>query len=230
LSLETKKVLAAEAVFLAQFILASLGVKIRKELVMTDKDKNVDKPEAKKDQPEATAESENTENQEHMIPKSRLDQINDKLKAAISEKEAAEKALNDTQEQRLKEQNKYKELYDQKVKELSEIKPKADRLDAVLESMKARLDGRIEQLPEDMKEIIPAGLPIEEKIDWLDRFGEQFLKPHGPEIGAGVRGAGKDTGLVEITPLMRKGAGLFGLTDEQLKRAAKRQAEKEQDK
>jgi len=35
---------------------------------------------------------------------------------------------------------------------------------------------------------------------------------------------------VEITPLMRKGAGLFGLTDEQLKRAAKRQAEKEQDK
>jgi DNA repair exonuclease SbcCD ATPase subunit len=175
---------------------------------------------------QTTAESENPE-QEHMIPKSRFDEINTHYKDALKKAEAAEKALKEAQEIRLKEKEDYKALYEQTTSELSELKPKAEQFEAYKETMQALFDAQVEEIPEELRALIPDEMSVKQKIDWIAKNKKLLLKPVGPDIGAGQRGAQGGTGSAEITPTMRKGAQVFGLTDEQLKRVAKRNAEKE---
>jgi DNA repair exonuclease SbcCD ATPase subunit len=175
---------------------------------------------------QSTAESQKTE-QEHMIPKSRFDEINSSYKDALKKAEAAEKALKEAQEIRLKEKEDYKALYEQTTSELSELKPKAEQFETYKETMQKLLESQIEEIPEELRALIPDELSIKQQIDWIAKNRKMLLKPIGPDIGAGQRGAGSGGGSAEITPTMRKGAQVFGLTDEQLKRVAKRNAEKE---
>jgi seryl-tRNA synthetase len=189
-------------------------------------DKNINKTDEQdeKDQGSATAESKKAEN-ELMIPKDRFDEINEKYKALSKEIEAKEKALRKAQEERLKEQEDYKRLYEETASRLSELEPKAEQLDAVLETMEALLEAEVQELPEDLRDIIPDELSVKAKLDWLRKHKAKLVKPVGPDIGAGQRGAGS-SGSVTVTPEIKRGAETFGLSEEQMKKAAKRLAEK----
>jgi hypothetical protein len=73
--------------------------------------------------------------------------------------------------------------------------------------------------------LIPEQLTTLQKLDWLAANRSKLLKPIGPDIGAGQRGAGSG-GSVTVTPEIKRVAETFGLSEEQMKRAAKRMAEK----
>ena len=77
-------------------------------------DQNVDNTEEVKkgDDVQSTAESKNTE-QEHMIPKSRFDEVNQKYQDEAKRRAALEKQIEENQKKRLKEQEDYKALYEQ---------------------------------------------------------------------------------------------------------------------
>jgi DNA repair exonuclease SbcCD ATPase subunit len=192
---------------------------------MTD-DKNINKQDEPGQDAQPAAEPKNTDT-EHMIPKDRFDEINSRYKEALKKAEAAEKALKEAQEIRLKEKEDYKALYEQTTTELSELKPKAEQFEAYKQTMQALFDAQVEEIPEELRALIPDEMSVKQKIDWIAKNKKLLLKPVGPDIGAGQRGAGSGGGSAEITPTMRKGAQVFGLTDEQLKRVAKRNAEKE---
>lgn len=86
--------------------------------------------EVEESTPVAPAEAKNTEpTTEHMIPKSRLDELNKELKALKQQLDAESKAKRNAEEQRLKEQGEYKTLYDSTVAELEEARSRAKMLE-----------------------------------------------------------------------------------------------------
>jgi len=173
---------------------------------------------------QSTAESQNTVQehmipqntvQEHMIPKSRFDEINSNYKDALKKAEAAEKALKEAQEVRLKEKEDYKALYEQTTSELSELKPKAEQFEAYKETMQALFDAQVEEIPEELRALIPDELSVKQKIDWIAKNKRLLLKPVGPDIGAGQRGAGNSGSSVELTAEQKAVADKFGYTAEE---------------
>lgn len=86
--------------------------------------------EQKNQSSDTSDETKNTDTQketqnEHMIPKSRFDEVNNKAKSLESKVNEMQEELKKRQEQELKEKEQWKELADQREKELEEYKQKA---------------------------------------------------------------------------------------------------------
>ena len=176
---------------------------------------------------QSSAETENTEKQEHMIPKSRLDEVLEKNKELLEKMYAMDTASKEAEEKRLQDQEQWRELAENRQKELEALKPKASVAEEQEKSLQTYLKAQIEEIPEEMRSLIPESLTTLQKLDWLALNRSKLLKPIGPNIGAGQQGAGSGGGTAEITQTMRKGAQIFNLSEEQLKSAAIRKAEKE---
>ena len=172
--------------------------------------------------------STGTQNTEHMIPKSRFDEVNTKMKEFEKELKASKKALEDAQNDRLKEKEEYKELYEKSIKELNELKPIAEQVTTWKETMEALFEAQKAEIPEEMHSLIPEEMSVKQKLDWIAKNKALLLKPTAPNIGAGERGS-SGGGDAEVTQGLRNAASAFGLTDEQLKSAAKRRAIKEKE-
>jgi len=163
---------------------------------------------------ESSAETENADNT-HMIPKERFDEVNSRMKEYEKQFKAAEKALQEAQEARLKEKEDYKELYEQKMSELSELKPLADQVESYKETMERLLEAQIEEIPEELQTLIPDEMTVKQKIDWIAKNKKLLLKPVGPDIGAGQRGSGASGKGVVLDAEQKEVARMFGYTDEE---------------
>ncbi|MBT2682653.1 hypothetical protein [Bacillus sp. ISL-37] len=126
---------------------------------------------------------------EHMIPKSRFDEVNQRYKEIqaqmdqfLAEKTAAEKKSQE-------EQGKFQELYESTSKEFSEVKSqfesaqnRAKELEGVVNSL---LTTKLEGISEDFHDLIPENLTPEGKLDWINKaeakglFGKQAQQPVG---------------------------------------------------
>jgi len=161
-----------------------------------------------------TAEPKKTDT-DHMIPKERFDEVNQKWKDEVKAREASDKALKEAQTTRLKEKEDYKVLFEQATKELGELKPKAESFDSYKETMKNLFETQKEEIPEELRSLIPEELTVKQKIDWIAKNKKLLLKPVGPDIGAGLRGAGGGDVKLELTPEERQVAKQFGYTDKE---------------
>ncbi len=189
---------------------------------MSEEIKN-DKPE--QDAPEQpAAEPKDTDKKEHMIPKSRLDEVIQERNEMQSRIEALEKASKEAEEQRLKDQEQWKELAEKRQQELESLKPKAAIAEEQEKTLQNYLEAQIQDIPETLHSLIPEQLTTMQKLQWLAKNKAKLIKPSGPDIGAGVRGASGQT--VEIPQGFKDASELFNLTPEQRKRAAERLAEK----
>lgn len=151
---------------------------------------------------------------EHMIPKSRFDEINAKLDAANKRADALEKAQQEAERKRLEEANQYKELYEKSQSEISNLKPKAEQVEEYEKVLLEQLSAEIETLPDDFKDVIPDGLSTKDKLRWLSKNKSKFTKPTPFDIGAGRRGSQQDK-KTELTPEEKEIARRFGLTEEE---------------
>jgi len=175
-------------------------------------DPNLEKPNT---DPTA-AEPIKTEPQEHMIPKSRLDEEITKRKDLEGRLAALEKSARESEEQRMKDQEQWKELADKRQQEIEAIKPKAAIADEQEHTLQAYLNAQIEELPEDMHSLIPEQLTTMQKLQWLAANKAKLLKPIGPDIGAGMKGAGgSGKSAVQLTPDEKAIAQRFGMSDEE---------------
>jgi beta-glucosidase-like glycosyl hydrolase len=169
------------------------------------------------------AESKNTDSGEHMIPKSRLDQEIARAKEAEARLAALEQERKTENEKRLEEQERWKELAEDRAQKLAEAERKAAKADEYEADMAAYIKEMEEKIPENMKGLIPDGA-IEQRFRWIKRNQDFLLKPAAPTTAAGVRGSGQVT---EPAPQELKVlASQFGLNKEQADRAAQRYAEK----
>jgi len=162
---------------------------------MPAEEQNVDnKPEVMEQVP--PAEAKKTE--EHLIPKSRLDDEIQKRKDLEKRLAAMEKAHNDAETQRLQEQKDYQTLYEKAAAELAEAKPKAEKLDVFEATLKETLASAIEEIPPERRGLIPEELSTEAQLRWIAKNRALLAKAQPFDIGAGKKG-GEAQKTVELT-------------------------------
>ena len=170
--------------------------------------------EKKDDVKEASAGTEKAE-KEHMIPKGRFDEINAKLADEKKRADALEKAAIDKEEQALKDDKKYKELYEKSVGTINKLKPQADALEAAEETLNKVLEAQIAQIPEDKRGLIPTYGTTEERLAYIGANGDLLRKADAFDIGASSKGGKKQKDSVVLTEEQKAMAKKTGVPEEQ---------------
>jgi ribonucleoside-triphosphate reductase len=175
------------------------------------------KPELTDEEKASIAEYEKAEaekNKEHMIPKSRFDEVNNAKKDLEARLAAIEKAQKDSEEQRLIEANKYKELYEQAKAEAEGLKPKASIAEESEKVLQSVLESQINEIPEHFRTLVPEGLTTNQKLTWISLNKNVLMKEKGIDIGAGKQGGGSPD-IASLTPEELAEAKKHGITAEE---------------
>ena len=151
---------------------APLGVKLEKEANMfvfrngrfvfapdhKDTSAPVTEPTQETNQDATPAGAKNTDTgapAEHMVPKSRLDQLNNELKALRAEQAQAQKERDEAARKAAEEQGKFKELYEGAQTQVTTLAPKAELADKLAEMVAAQLKAEVDGWPEEVKAVLP---------------------------------------------------------------------------
>jgi len=159
----------------------------------------------------STAESEKTE---HMIPKSRFDEVNSRLRALEKEQKEKDRERREAEERRLRDQDQYKELATKQDEELARLRPIAERYDESQQALERILAAEIAALPESKKKLVPKSLSPVEQLDWLAENKDELVKQTAPETGAGKRGT-ENIKAAELTNEEKEVARRFGMNPEE---------------
>ncbi|WP_427036639.1 hypothetical protein [Cytobacillus pseudoceanisediminis] len=129
------------------------------------------------------------EHKEHMIPKSRFDEVNQRYKDIQAKMDQFLAEKSDAEKKSQKEQGKFQELYESTSKEFSEVKSqfesvqnRAKELEGVVNSL---LETKLKGIPEEFHDLIPGNLTPEGKLDWINKaeakglFGRRPQQPIG---------------------------------------------------
>jgi hypothetical protein len=113
----------------------------------------------------------------------------------------------------LVEQGKYKELYENAVKERDALKPHEERAQALEAKIRATNEARIKRIPEAMRSVIPADYTPDKLSEWLDANEALLTKPSSSPLDGGKGGDGGGQPPVKLEGLDRELAAAAGLTD-----------------
>lgn len=156
-----------------------------------------------------------TKQNEHMIPKSRFDEINNNYKAVkdqldelVKEKEAADRKAKE-------QQGEYQSLYEQANQQLetfkSDFESAKSRTEALEGVMTSMLNTKMESISEEFHDLIPDNLSPEQKLDWISKAEAKGLfkdKSQDPVGGATNPSGGKpDFDNMSTTQLLKFGYG-----------------------
>ena len=151
--------------------------------------------------------------QTNMVPQSRMDELNERMKAAEARAEAAEKLAKEAEEKRLREANDYKTLYEQTQNELNSIKPAAAQVAAMDKTLQDVLAAQIAEMPEDRRGLVPGVLTTQQKLDWIAQNRAVLMAPKAFDIGAGRTGGGEPL-RTELSQEQKSWAEKLGMTYE----------------
>lgn len=124
--------------------------------------------------------------EEHMIPKHRFDEVNDKYKemkkqldALLKEKEENDKKAAEADRLAKEQQGKFEELYKSTSDELNKYKAdhkqasdRVKQLEAVINGL---LEAKLEAVPEEYRDLLPAHMAPEAKLEWLAQAEKKGL-------------------------------------------------------
>jgi hypothetical protein len=140
---------------------------------------------------QSSAETKNPDkvDKEHMIPKSRFDEVNHRFKEAQSQLEQFTAEKEASEKKSAEEQGKFQELYEATSKELygfkskyQDVEKRSQELESVVKSL---LQTKLEAIPDEFHDLIPDNLSIEGKLDWINKaeakglFGKRPQQPVG---------------------------------------------------
>lgn len=144
------------------------------------------KPEPTEPDRSPSAETTPTDETEHMIPKSRFDEINNRAKVAEAEvaklrdeMEQRKTADAKAEEERLKKQGEFEQLYTTEQAKAADfetqLKAKSERLAKLEERFTAMLNKRLEAMPDHIKPLIEK-MDALEAMDYLTEHADQFAQ------------------------------------------------------
>ncbi|MGM0904257.1 MAG: hypothetical protein ACQEXB_24535 [Bacillota bacterium] len=135
------------------------------------------------------ASNQQTEQAQHMIPKSRFDEVNQKFKDVQTQLNELLSAKQEADRKAQEEQGKFQELYENTSKEYSDFKSKFESVDTRAKELEGVINGlletKLEAIPQDYHDLIPGNLTPEQKLDWINKaetkglFGKREQKPVG---------------------------------------------------
>jgi hypothetical protein len=171
-----------------------------------------------------TGEGKQTKAEQHMIPKSRFDEVNNQFKtmkeqldALLAEKEQAEQAKAKAEQDAMKEQGKFQDLYTQASEKAQKLEgdftKTSERVQALESVINGLLDTKLESIPKDFHDLIPTNLSAEQRLAWVNQaeakglFGakQQSTTP----IGNPTNPSGKQTAVdvSQLSPMQKLKAG-----------------------
>lgn len=109
--------------------------------------------------------------------------LEDKLTQREREEQAREAEL-------LKEQGKYRELYEKQTEAYTKVKTEAEQSAAYQAAFKQSLDARIATIPEGMRSLVPEGLSPLQLSEWLDKNAALLSNRRAPNLDAGAGSGG----------------------------------------
>lgn len=132
---------------------------------------------------------------------------------------ALEKAAQDAERKQLEEAQNFKALYEKAQAEITGLKPKAESLDQMEKTLTSLLESQVKDLPEQFQDVVPDGLTVQQKLDWLSKNKSKFMKPEAFDIGAGAKGGKKpEDKATELSVEEKVAAQSIGMTEEEYRK------------
>lgn len=122
---------------------------------------------------------EEQKQQEHMIPKSRFDEINEKYKGLQAQLDSMQDEKQQAEVKAKEEDGEFKTLYETTSQEFAEFKKQFESV----ETQKQELEGVISELltsklksvPAEYHELIPENLTVSQKLAWVDKAEQKGM-------------------------------------------------------
>lgn len=176
------------------------------------------------------AEPKKSDNGDHMIPKARMDELLTKNKGLEDRLEALEAEQQKAVDEQLTKNKEWEELATKRGKELTTAQAEAKKVEAYEETLQKVLDTQLEEIPEEMRGLVPEQLTVQQRLNWLAEHKATLMLPSAPgDIGAGKLGVSGKKGAKAPAGFAAHAAG-FGLKEDGQKGAAKRFADIQQEK
>jgi len=124
-----------------------------------------------------------------MIPKSRLDEVlesNRTLKATVDQ---LTKDKEKREQDALREQGKFEDLYKQSQARVTELESKVGTLEQYETTLKEIRDQQLKSIPDAFKSLVPSTLSVIDQLKWISANQKLLSKPQPFDIGEGRRGA-----------------------------------------
>lgn len=151
---------------------------------------------------------------EHMIPKSRFDEVNNNYKTV---KDQLDKILKQQEQEDLeskKKQGEFEKLYNETNEQLGtyknnyeSTKSRVEVLEGIMNSM---LNTKLESIPEEFHDLIPENLSPEQKLDWITKAETKGLfgsKKSDEPVGGPTNPGPQNTDFEKMNPMQLLSAG-----------------------
>lgn len=182
------------------------GLSLKKRRAWFDEAGSVDEPEAEEQPVDIQA-----------LPSWAQGMISDLRREAAENRVKAKKA----EEQRLKEeadrlaqQGEWQTLAEQRAQELERLKPVSEKAAALEAKIKASNDSRIQQLPEELRSVVPDFDDPVLVSEWLDANLSKLTARTAPALDGGVTGDRGGKGAASLTADELAAAKRMGISPE----------------
>ena len=128
-----------------------------------------------------------------------------------------QEAQEEARKAELAEQQKWQELAQEHEKKVKELEPIKARYEEMLETLRESNKKRIEQIPEAMRDLIPAYDDPTQLAAWLDAAAAKLTKPQAPSLNGGAGRGDRPGDDVVLTSEQLAVAKKMNLTPEQYK-------------
>lgn len=184
---------------------------------------NNENQNAGNDQNNPSAGTKNTENKdgqqpapgqdkEHMIPKTRFDEINSKFKETQKKLDELLTEREEADRKQKEKQGEFEDLYNKAKSEIDKFKGESktmkDRVEALEGVINGLLEVKLEGVPEEYRDLIPDNLTPEQKLAWLNNaekkglFGKKQETPVGQQTNPQQQNVGDPSTLNPLQMLL----------------------------
>lgn len=131
------------------------------------------------------------------------------------------------EQQRLAEQGNWKAIAEQKAEEAARLKAYEERATQLEAMIRTSNEGRIQQIPETMRKVVPVEYPPEKLAAWLDSNLTLLTRPPAPNLDAGI-GSGANGKSIQLTVEQKAAAKRAGMTEAQFAAALEKAMQQSQ--
>lgn len=123
--------------------------------------------------------SQNQQQNENFIPKSRFDEVNNKYKELQEQLDALTKAKEQEELESKKKKGEFEELYTTAQSELentrTQFEQTSERVGQLEGIIQTLVDAELEAVPEDMRDLVPENFSPEQKLSWITNAKQKGL-------------------------------------------------------
>jgi hypothetical protein len=148
-----------------------------------------------------------TQTNSPMIPKSRFDEVNRKMREYEKQLESLTRAQQERDEKEALSRGEHEKI-------INELKPQAEAAKKMTAALEQLFTLELQGVPEDMRDLIPDG-DVSTRLTWLKNAKTRglFAKPTPPITDAGAQG--QPVNVVKLTDEEKAAARMAGMTEAQ---------------